>query len=402
MQKMLNLLHPAAYPSGRKNDGRTALIQTHNGKWEEKLYRQKAFLKACGQIEPETPDSYFSINSFGQRRRTECLVSLNAFYVDLDPYALFKDVEFVKSEILSLAGIRYPTPSMLFDSGMGCWALWNLQPLPKEALEKWARITNYLIETLLHLGADKKVRDVTRIMRTPNTTNSKNSKLTYCTIIDPNPMRIDAFDPYLPELTPRPKPVPRQRTTTHPKLYSPYSLQRAILDDLETLAEMRDRILTGHREYFLFIWRNCLAQLKYDRDVSAQILKNKALKYLGTEPLSDREWLRSTMSPYRAEFEYYDGTYITGYKLTHEWIINALNITPAEQEKMKTLIGKEEKYRRNNNRRYDQSREEYLAAAENRKISIRKYKAENPKATAQQIADRFNVSRRTVFNAFKK
>lgn len=403
---MLNLLHPAAYPSGRKNNGRTALVQTHDGNWNEKLYRRDAFMKACGQLRPDIQDSYFSINSFGRNRRTESLVSLNSFYVDLDPYALFKDPELILQEIMSLSGVAFPVPSIFFHSGQGFWLLWILQQMPPQALDKWAKITNYLIGSLAHLGADTKVRDVTRVMRLPNTINSKSSKLTYCNILNPKPMRAEAFEAFLPAPSPRIQPVRRQRTTTHHKMFSPYSLAWAIIDDLETLAEMRERSLKGHREHFLFIWRNCLAQLSYEPSVSAQILKTKAMLYLGSEPLSDREWLRSTMSPYRAEFENYDGTYTTGYKLSHQWIIESLKITPAEQEKMKTLIGTEEKYRRNNARRRPkrakQNREQFLKDSQSKKEIIRKYKLENPTASTRDIAKALKVSQPTVFRALKK
>lgn len=401
MQKMLNLLHPAAYPNGRRNNGRIALVQTHDGKWDEKLYRRNAFFKACAGLRPDIQDSYYSINSFGQRRRTESLVSLNSVYVDLDLHGLFIQPEFVLNEVRQLSGVSFPSPSMVFHSGRGLWLMWLLEPLPPQALDKWARITDYLIKSLAHLGADKKVRDATRVMRLPNTINSKCSKLTYCNVLDPKPMRSEAFNAFLPALPQKRLAFPKQRTTTHHKLFSPYSLAWTIIDDLETLAQMRERSLKGHRELFLFIWRNCLAQTNTDPDISAHILKTKALKYLGTEPLSDREWLRSTMSPYRVEFESYNGTSITGYKLTHQWIIESLNITPAEQEKMKTLIGTEEKYRRKNNKRSDTTRIEYLEAAQNLKEKIIRLKDENPKATVRQIAEWANTSRSSVCRALK-
>lgn len=406
MQNPLALIHPAMYPSGRKNNGRIALVRTDDGRWKEQLHRREAFLKHCAQLPAQLPDAYFSLNEFGQFRRTDSLINLTSLYVDIDLHSLFAEPDFVLNELEQLSGAVFPRPSIICHSGRGLWLLWLIKPLPMAALDFWARCQAYLIDQLAHLGADPKVKDVTRVMRLPNTVNSKISKLTYFSVQNPAPLDINDFRPFLPRIANKqlklPKPQ-RQKTNTHPKLFSPYSLVWAIIDDLETLAELREHQLMGHREVFLFIWRNCLAQLDYDPAVSAQILKTKALLYLGTAPLSDKEWLRSTLSPYRVEFDNYDGTSTTGYKLTHDWIINALSITPLEQQKMKTLIGTEEKYRRKNEarrpKRAEQTRAEYLNEKEQKYQSIRELKKAFPNATAQQLADMAKVSRRTVYRA---
>lgn len=408
MNHPLALIHPEVYPSGRKNNGRIALVRTDQGSWNEKLYRRTAFLNACEQLPDRLPDAYFSLNEFGRHRRTESLINLNTLFVDIDLHGLFTQPDFLLNELQKLSGVVFPQPSMICHSGRGLWLLWLIKPLPIHALDFWARCQAYLISQLAHLGADPKVKDVTRVMRLPNTVNSKSSQLTHFSIQNPEPISINDFRHYLPLIANKqlklPKPA-RQKTTTHPKLFSPYSLAWAIIDDLEKLAEMRERKMVGHREMFLFIWRNCLAQLNYDPAVSAQILKTKALLYLGTAPLSDKEWLRSTLSPYRVEFDNHDGSHTTGYKLTHEWILNALQITPEEQKEMKTLIDTQEKYRRKNEarrpKRAEQTRAEYLNEKEQKYQSIRELKKVFPNATAQQLADMAKVSRRTVYRAFE-
>ena len=407
MQNPLALIHPETYPSGRINNGKAALVRTDSGKWVEKLYRQKKFLTEYENLPQALPDAYFSINSFSYRRRMENLVNLNCFHVDLDPYDLFKTPDFVQSEIEKLYHTIFPPPSLIYNSGRGLWLLWLLEPMPRQALEYWARCQSYLIEKLGHLGADKKACDATRVMRLPNTLNSKCNKLTYFTVLDPNPVRAEIFRPYLPQISQTRIQLPKKQKSgnTHPKLFSPYSLNWAIIDDLEKLAEMRGRSLMGHRELYLFIWRNCLAQLNYEPELSAQILRDKAMIHLGTEPLSNKEWTRSTMSPYRVGFENGYGNDVMGYKLSHHWIINALNITPTEQGELKTLISTEEKYRRYNDKRRPQrskqSRAEYLQQKDSAYQLIRELRDAHPNATAQQIADLAKVSRRTVFNALK-
>lgn len=176
---------------------------------------------------------------------------------------------------------------------------------------------------------------------------------------------------------------PRSLTPVHPKLFTPYSLNLTIIEDLKCLADGRKRNLLGHREYFLFIWRNCLAQLGE-----------------GTERLPDREWVRSTLSAHRASFERYKHVEVQGYRLTKQWIIDALAITSEEQTKMQFLIGTEEKYDRNNKRRYSKRRDEFLEESEKRRGLIRQAKAD-PGLSQRQLAELFKCSVGNVFNALK-
>ena len=111
------------------------------------------------------------------------------------------------------------------------------------------------------------------------------------------------------------------------------------------------------------------------------------------------------MSPYRVGFENGYGNDVTGYKLSHHWIINALNITPTEQRELKTLISTEEKYRRKNDKRRPQrskqSRAEYLDGKDELYQKIRSYKAAYPDATMRVIAEELKTSSATVFRALK-
>ena len=159
--------------------------------------------------------------------------------------------------------------------------------------------------------------------------------------------------------------------------------------------------MKGHREYFLFIWRNCLAQLGVSPDETERQLRSAALQYLGSERLPDQEWTRSTLSAHRASFERSDGSLVQGYKLKTQWIIDALAITPEEQTKMQFLIGTAEKYDRKNKRRSKKQISEVSADAQKRYELIRQAKEADPELSIPDLMKLFKASRRTVYRALQ-
>jgi hypothetical protein len=432
--KVLKTLHADTYKTGGKNKSKVALARTDQGLWQEKLYRLQKFLEACEQLPPELEDVYFSLNGFGPHRRLDCLVQINCLFADLDIYSLFQNTELVMDTVKELIPESIPRPGVIAYSGRGLWLIWPIEPLPRQALHRWMKLQDTFIKALRHLGADTKVRDVTRVMRLPGSVNGKNKQPVRFEIWQEERYAFHQLEQlYLPQ--PKHKPARplavlssavrltdsptadaiqpgtqksrnRSETQVHPRFFTPYSLNITIIEDLKRLADMRGRKLKGHREYFLFIWRNALAQLGLEAHESERQLRSVALQYLGSERLPDKEWVQSTMSAYRASFEREDGTITQGYRLTKDWIINALAITPEEQQQLQLLICTLEKYRRNNAkrrlRRAKKTRAEYLNAAQQKSDLIRQLKAEHPKATYRQLANMANCSLGAVFNALKK
>lgn len=405
MQNALTLIHPETYPNGRKNSSRLALARTDNGTWQEQLYRLHQFLETCENLPPQLQDVYFSLNGFSKHRRIDCLVQINCLFVDLDVYSLFENHDFIRDEIEQLIPDVIPRPGLICNSGRGLWLIWPIVPLPKEALMRWKRVQEYLLKSLMHLGADLKAKDVTRVIRMPDSINSKSGqRVKYEILPDYQPLQFHTIEKYLPPVvkTFRKTSKPREHTQVHHKFFSPFSMNLTIIEDLKRLADLRKRKLTGHREFFLFIWRNCLAQLDVSPAESERQIRCVALQYLGSECLPDKEWVQSTMSSYRAQFERSDGSLVHGYKLKKQWIIDVLVITVEEQKKMQFLIGTAEKYERNNKRRSKKQISEVSADAQKRYELIQQAKADNPDLTQRQLAELFKVSLTTVFRAFQK
>lgn len=409
----LSLIHLPAYKSGLPNGTRAALALVKADDWRERMYRLHAFLEACGDLPADVADVFFSINAFGKHRRIDCLAQLNALFVDLDPIhaTLFQDRDFLLSCVRDLVPSTVPAPNILVSSGRGHWLLWLLEPTPAQALPLWMEVENYLVRSLAHLGADPKAKDVTRVMRLPDSINSKSGQRVKFEALHLERYRLDhlAERGYLIR-KPKPEPrrlavavcsKPREETQVHHKLFTLYSLHYAIIQDLQRLADMRGRELAGHRQYFLFIWRNCLARLGQSPAESERQLRSVALQYLGSKQLPDREWMRTTMSAYRAKHKTARGDEETGYTLRNSWIIDHLKITPTEQREMQTLIQRAEKYRRSNEKRSQVSRQEYLQKAEDKRTLIRRLRLEFPEVSTRKLAWMANVGVRTVFRALK-
>jgi hypothetical protein len=407
-------IHPPAYTSGRPNHTRAALALLQSDAWQERMYRLKAFIEVCEGLPPDSRDVFFTPNAFGKQRRLDCVAQLNALFVDLDPIqpTLFQSRDFLLSCIRDLVPAVIPQPNILVCSGRGHWLLWLLEPTPSQALPLWLEIEAYLVRSLAHLGADPKAKDVTRVMRLPGTINSKSGQRVTFEQLHQDRYRLDqlAAGGYLqrkPKAESRPLAIavrskPREETPVHPKLFTLYSLHKTIIEDLQRLADLRGRKLAGHRQYFLFVWRNCLARLGQSAEESERQLRSVALQYLGSKQIPDREWMRTTMSAYRAKHTTAHGDEATGYTLRNSWIIEHLNITPEEQRHMQTLIQRAEKYRRKNESRRERSREEFLQQAADKRIEIRQLRVEYPEAPVKKIAYMANVSVRTVWNALKQ
>ena len=414
-QSALALIHPPQYKSGAPNRTRAALAVMRPKSWSEKLYRQRGFLNAVNQYSENTNDLFFSLNGFGQYRRIEHLAQLNAIFVDIDPVksnSFGQNQELLMEYVNQLIPYKLPPPNILVSSGRGSWLIWLLEPTPAQALPTWNKVQAYFVDSLLHLGADPKCKDVTRVMRVPGSINSKTGQTVEFKVLHENRYRLDdlarqGFIHPKPVIRrPLLKPKTHQETSVHPKFFTLYSLHHGILQDLQRLAELRGRNLKECREYFLFIWRNCLARLGQSPEESERQLKSVALQYLGKKPLPDREWMRTTMSVYRAKHLPKNAQpdcdeEETGYTLKASWIIEKLGITPEEQTAMKVLIGKSEKYRRNNKRRYSVSRDEYLEKVEEQRELVFQLKQEKPDLSIREIAQELNISKSSVHRYFK-
>jgi hypothetical protein len=118
---------------------------------------------------------YISMNTFCINERTsDRLKRLNTLYVDIDCYKLGLDkaivLEALREDYFESA---IPCPTFVIDSGRGLYLIWKLRNEDRNALPRWTRVQEYLIQTLKEFGADPACKDCTRILRVPFTRNTK-------------------------------------------------------------------------------------------------------------------------------------------------------------------------------------------------------------------------------------
>ena len=340
-------------------------------------------------------DVYISQNTFNNRsRRLTHLKELKALYIDIDCYKVNLSKEATKYFLENDLYGQIPVPNMLIDSGRGLYYIIFLENTVAEDLPKWQLIEKYLYEKLKDLGADNKALDATRVLRVVGSTNSKNNELVK--VIDTYDYQYtldEIIENYIPEVIEdrkekqKPKGVRKKgRKKKFVSLFNLYNLYYTRFKDIKKLVEIRNYEMTGYREITLFLIRYFLNVYHGDDDlVMEEVIE---INNSFTEPLEINEVFNATRSGAIGATE-------RVYKYSNDKLIKLLNITPSEQKEMATIIGKSEKYYRNNKNRREQRRnEEGLTNKEADKLKNeeRILELKRKKYTLKQISKELNLS----------
>ena len=340
-------------------------------------------------------DVYISQNTFNNRsRRLTHLKELKALYIDIDCYKVNLSKEAVKYFMENDLYGQIPVPNMLVDSGRGLYYIIFLENTVAEDLPKWQLIEKYLYEKLKDLGADNKALDATRVLRVVGSTNSKNNELVK--VIDTYDYQYtldEIIENYIPEVIEdrkekqKPKGIRKKgRKKKFVSLFNLYNLYYTRFKDIKKLVEIRNYEMTGYREITLFLIRYFLNVYHGDDDlVMEEILE---INNSFTEPLEINEVFNATRSGVIGATE-------SVYKYSNDKLIKLLDITPSEQKEMATIIGKSEKYYRNNKNRRDNRRDENgLTQRESSKLNNENeiLELKRKKYTLKQISEKLNLS----------
>lgn len=313
-----------------------------------KTYRKSSLNKGLDEYfeNSYTTELYQSMNTFITRERTiDSLRYLNALYIDLDFYKLkmrkesvlfFLENDFYNSVI--------PVPSIVVDSGRGLYLIWLIEQVPSQALTLWNAMQNYLYNALKEFGADRAALDAARVLRVVGSYNMKsNSDVKVVEFNDVRYRLRDLKDEFLPKVKPKKKTEKKPQKGKRIYIFNEYTLYKTRVEDLLKLAELRDYDFRDihRREIFLFILRY-YATLIYDEDEAEKLTFeiNEKSPY----PLSPGE-IRSTFS-----------RYIGKYKWKNETLIDLFEISQAEMKFMKSIISKEVKCEKNNEKRKEKRR----------------------------------------------
>jgi len=129
-------------------------------------------------------DLYFSMQCFfrGDGDRTaNNLARIGCAYVDIDyeTRAKWKGQEprVVAQAVLDRLNERkIALPSFIIHSGKGLHCVWSHELLPRAAVKRWDLVQDHLVEALKEFGADRKARDVSRVLRLAGSWNVNASR----------------------------------------------------------------------------------------------------------------------------------------------------------------------------------------------------------------------------------
>lgn len=367
-------------------------------------------------------DVYYSQNSFYKpQRRVDNIRQLRTLYVDLDVYTLGMTPEWVLGKLeFETFGQALPEPNMIIFSGRGLVLIWNIEPIPYQAMPLWRAVETYFVNQLKEVGADTKATDPARIFRLAGSINSKNraevkTEYRHDHRYDIHQLQYD----YLPELSPKKLASKKKgRNTKIVRMFNTYTLHLSRARDLAKLVELRHGDVKGFRETILFLYRywTCCFTDDPDRALDDTLSLNSEFLH----PLPEREVVNATKCAQKAWEAKSDakanevakslGYPGAGYNMSNSKIIEWLDISPEEQRHLSSIIGKGEKRRRNLQLKEQQrraagipTREQYLAQEAEQKQArmqqIIEAIKQNPGLSQRALAEKTGFSRTSIQRA---
>lgn len=368
--------------------------------WTEKCYP----LDELPDIIQGKADTYSSQNTFYiPSRRVNHIKQLLSLYSDIDCYKSGLTVEQTLTQLENdFFDIVIPTPNLIVHSGRGLYLIWRIAPAPQKALPLWQFAQDWIQKQLEYLGADKAATDAARVLRLAGTVNSKNGETVkaYCChdeMLDLKEWKRD----WLPEQPARKKRAPKGQI----RYLIEYSLDYDRANDLKIIVMLRSGECGGHREMILFLYRYWT--LLFTKDKSQALEAALELNKQFNEPLNLREVENSTKSAERIIDR------DKRYNYSNKRLIDILEITPSEQQKLKTIISKDEKYRRNNLKREIKRRaagkatrsnyiDEQKKITQNQLQKVKDLLKENPKMKQKEIAEILGVGKVRISRLIKE
>lgn len=361
-------------------------------------------------------DVFYSVNtSYNGHRSSNNIRQLVALYADIDIKEEMDELsrKRKKREIIKklnkLSKLKIiPAPSFLIDSGGGIHVYWAIKDLPYQATWMWQAVEDHVLFALNSNGiqVDNSVRDSARILRSPG---SKNNGKT-CEVISRSCIRYDLHDLYndmIPAPARGPKADPKARAKTLEQIiceggkielsslgykskkemiknisdtvmsfpksrFTPYTLHQARLTDITTLCHLRNWDMEGYRNAVMHCyvyWKGIIIRDEEMLLEEATAFNNRFKKPMPTSSLmtivrSARKAVKKFLK-YEEDVKNNVRRRVTkgmrdkpGYWYKNTTLINMLDITPEEQERMITIIEVKEKRSRWNNKKKSLRRNE--------------------------------------------
>lgn len=372
---------------------------------------------------------FISLNAFTfGSRETSNLKQIRNIGIDLDQYKLGLSIDDVIDEIHSLIlDDIIPEPNLILSS-RGVQLFYAIKDGAAPNMGYLVSyITDQFIGKLKHIGADSNAKDLSRVMRAPNSINERNGA-----IVEPSIWNDKEYT--LQELLSYCKPMEQFETRKKKKAkiirFSPrnqeslslfYQTNFVRLQDLEKLISIRKGDFSYKRNTFLYIYAyhqslhcNTFTNLEYfAREVFTRIHSTSG------KAMRKAEFTRTIKSAYNDAREFFDYYKANGYKIIYKAndgiikpyrtsnLIDKLEITEDEQRQLKRLVGPKvakekdaERKRKERRAAGVKSREEYLKQHITTKQEGIRLKEQGYKY--KEIAEKLDVNINTVKGWFRK
>ena len=346
-------------------DGYIQIMQLENKEVVDiKNYKGMTVLEA---LEKHTgkKDVFITPNStYNGRRDSKNIRQFRALYIDLD-YNAYSFNQLVYEMWELVLDKKIPEPTMVVASGRGAHVYWRIKHAPYQALSTWQELEDHLYKQLKHLGADKKATDAARVLRLPDTINSRNNAECKVMILN-DKVTYSMYDLREEYLKWKPKAFKEVKVKKNKKefkvlqFFTSYSLHITRAEDILDLCKIRKFRVTGYRNKILHMYAYWLGVTHRDEERLTQLVNELNNKF--TEPLKQSEVdaiLRCVPKAIDKFLDYEQGLRAGnvkrvskgmrdkgGYWYKNETIIEMLDITIEEQRQLKTIIGTQVKYER--------------------------------------------------------
>ena len=353
-------------------------------------------------------DIYYTPNTFNSpiKREREYLWQLHRFYIDIDhkagteaidPFEVVGAVEQLVEEK------KIPQPTEYINSGRGIHIYWDINNCHIMLLDLWEKIENYLFNTIKELersikniSVDSRVKDPTRLLRLPNTINSKSNSKCYSMLKNEGNI-YNIFDLKKAYIKVNKQYKKNKSKITYLPTKNLYTLNMSRIEDFKHIVSLRNGDIKGYRNTLIMLY-SYHYRLVNEVTVEELIKVTKEFNKSFKEPYKAKELISVCRSVNRT-VKHFQEDNNKGYKFTNKYIINALDLEEQEQRKLLTIISTRVKYDRNNKKRNEARRnEEGLTSRQQKKVNTMKAIQELKEQGLKQkeIAEKLGISIDTV------
>lgn len=378
------------------------------------------------------PKQFISLNAFDVdfrekifSRKAKDLKQLRLIGIDIDQYKLDLTIPEVTEILFDMAKEgKIPMPNLVLKS-RGVQVFYDIAG---GASPEMAWLTSYITEQFIlklrKIGADSNAKDVSRVMRVPESINERNGATVTPEIWQNKPYTLLELQSYC-------KPLDRFRNNHKARFKTVkladkplivfYRVNHARLCDFERLIELRNGDFTNKRNVLLYMYAfHQSLVLDSLKDTLSFMRGRFAEVYSRTDKeMSEKEFERTVKSAYKDAERFFEHYKANGYKMIYKpadgiikpyktsSVIDKLEITEQEQKALRTFLSPEMKRAKERDRKTKENRKKGIKPIEQYNQERAESKAEkvtrlaglmeqNPKATRQELADMLGVSRVTL------